>query len=504
MKISQKLILAFSILIMILLSEIILNQIITNRATETYDTLQLKINPAISILSKYESINKELNLLINNRINGGNEISTINRIKGIIEVELVYIKNELVLLKENVSTKDFDITLIEKIITDTDELILSSNKINDLLNSTKDYKSNLMIANDILNTKIVELYLSLERNIKQLNLNYTRAFEAYNSELTKNLNSISKIILITGIIGILLGLIITVQVTYTISEPIYKLKKAALRISKGRLDEKIIIKGQSELKELGDLFNNMSSALTKSFKEQEKQIEQIKLMNKELEQFVYVASHDLQEPLRTMSSYISLIAELHKDKLDDEALRFMKYVEDASIRMKTLIKDLLDYSRLGKEIKTKKVDCNKLVQNILLDFELIIKENNASIHIEKLPVVKGYEVELKQLFQNLISNGLKFRKKDVPPQIEIKVIDKPEYWLFSVADNGIGMNKKHFERVFVIFQRLHNKDDYKGTGIGLAVCKKVVEMHHGKIWIDSELNEGTTFYFTIFKKTKNL
>ncbi len=502
MKISQKLILAFSVLILILIVEIILNQTITNKATRTYDTLQSKINPVINVLANYESINKELNLLISNRINGADEVDTKNRINGIIEVELTYLKTELFLFKEDLPQEDTSKSLIEKIIMNTDSLISSSKSVNTLLNSSINYQSNLKIANDIWENKIRVLYLTINREVGQLSLKYNRSSKRYNIELSNSLNEISKIILITGILGIILGLIITFQVIHSVSEPITKLKNAAFRISQGELNEQIHIKGKNELAELGNSFNDMSAALKNSFEDQETQINQIKTINKELEQFVYVASHDLQEPLRTMSSYIGLIVELYKDKLDSDGIKYMNYVEDASLRMKTLIKELLDYSRIGKELKITKVDCNKVVNEILMDFELVINEKNASFQIDKLPIINACDIELKQLFQNLINNGIKFNKKDTPPQIDIKVKEEKKYWQFSVRDNGIGMEKKYFERVFVIFQRLHNRKDYEGTGIGLAVCKKIVDLHNGEIWLESETNKGSTFYFTIFKKIK--
>src|SRR5690554_2905491 len=200
-----------------------------------------------------------------------------------------------------------------------------------------------------------------------------------------------------------------------------------------------------------------------------------------------------------MSSYVGLIKEMYTDQLDDNAIKYMTHVEAASLRMKTLIKDLLDYSKIGKEKTIVSVDLNKVVGDILTDHELIIKDSNATVDVDPLPTINGLEVELKQLFQNLINNGLKFRKEGTAPHIKVKVEEQSDYWLFSVKDNGIGMEKKYFERVFVIFQRLHNRNDYQGTGIGLSICKKIVDMHNGKIWIESEVNQGTTFYFTILK-----
>ncbi|MBJ7881828.1 sensor histidine kinase [Gelidibacter salicanalis] len=502
MKIRHRLILAFGVLILVLLVEIILNQVITNRATQTYGTVQSKINPVINVINHYESIHKELNLLTSNRVNGDNKISSINRLNGIVEVELTYIEEELAVLKKELPEKSVDRLLLEKLIIDTEKLISTTIRLNNLLNNKKEYISNLELARTIHDNTILKLNSSIDKGIDHLNLNYKRAFEAYSIELANNLKSVSKIILITGISGILLALIVSVQIIYSISAPIYNLKKAALKMSRGHLDERIHIKGNNELAELGNSFNNMSIALKKSFNEQEKQIVEIKSVNKELEQFVYVASHDLQEPLRTMSSYVGLIKDLYIGQLDDKAVKYMTHVEDASLRMKTLIKDLLDYSKIGKEKTVTGVNLNTIAANILLDLELIIKDTNASVKFDNLPTVNGLELELKQLFQNLINNGLKFRKADTAPLIEITVEEQSKYWLFAVKDNGIGMDKQYFERVFVIFQRLHNRNDYHGTGIGLSICKKIVDMHKGKIWIESEVDQGSTFYFTIFKKLK--
>ena len=499
MKISHKLILAFTVLIVILTAEIILNQVITNRATKTYETLQSEINPTLSVLKHYESINKEFTLLLNNRVNGDDRISSINRIRGIIDVELAYLEAELKSIKESIPIESPDRLLIEELITDTEKLISISEKLKLLFKNSRNQQDLLNTAKGIYQSDILVLHASIDKNINQLNVNYKREFEAYNNELAKNLKNVSNIILLTGTFGIILALIITFQITYSISDPIFKLKKAALKMSKGNLDERVQITGDNELAELGKHFNHMANALKKSFNEQENQIEEIKSVNKELEQFVYVASHDLQEPLRTMSSYVGLIRELYIDKLDDNASKYMSHVEDASLRMKTLIKDLLDYSKIGKEKTVTTVDLNQIVKDILTDHELIIKDSNATVDYDVLPTVNGLEVELKQLFQNLINNGLKFRKEGTDPHVQIQVEDQGEYWQFSVKDNGIGMDKKFHERVFIIFQRLHNRNDYQGTGIGLSICKKIVDMHKGEIWIESEVNQGSTFYFTIFK-----
>jgi PAS domain S-box-containing protein len=230
--------------------------------------------------------------------------------------------------------------------------------------------------------------------------------------------------------------------------------------------------------------------------------EDLKRKNTELEQFAYVASHDLQEPLRTVSGFVELLKRHYKDHADENVTRYINYITDASDRMRRLVQDLLDYSRLGRQRILEPVDCNLVTQEVLSDLTMSIQESQAVINIEPLPVISGYATEIKQLFQNLLSNSLKFRKPGIPPVISISVTPKEEYWQFQVTDNGIGIEEKYWERVFVIFQRLHTKNEYAGTGIGLAHCKKITELHNGRIWIDSTPGNGSTFYFTIRKRNR--
>ena len=221
--------------------------------------------------------------------------------------------------------------------------------------------------------------------------------------------------------------------------------------------------------------------------------------NKELEQFAYVASHDLQEPLRMVSSFLQLLEKKYKAQLDDTAHQYIHFAVDGSERMKTLINDLLKFSRVGTTVEeNSEVDCNLLLKNVIKVYEQKINENEAKIRVHELPVIKGNKSQLEQLFQNLVGNALKYRGKDAPC-IEIGANDEGSGWVFHVKDNGIGIEKKFYDKVFVIFQRLHGKNEYGGTGIGLAICKKIVERHGGKIWIESEPGNGTTFYFSFPK-----
>ncbi|MEP6677054.1 MAG: PAS domain-containing protein [Ferruginibacter sp.] len=226
---------------------------------------------------------------------------------------------------------------------------------------------------------------------------------------------------------------------------------------------------------------------------------QLELKNKELEQFAYVASHDLQEPLRTTSSFVDLLKRQYYGKLDDKADTYLTYIEQSSARMKVLIKDLLEYSRIGRKAELEQVDCNKLVQHVLADLDAAIKETGAKITSAQLPILYAYPTELKLLFQNLVMNAIKFRKKETLPEINISIARINENWQFSIRDHGIGIDDQYKERIFIIFQRLHTRTEYEGSGIGLAHCKKIVELHNGNIWIESALGDGTTFHFTLPK-----
>lgn len=220
-------------------------------------------------------------------------------------------------------------------------------------------------------------------------------------------------------------------------------------------------------------------------------------MNRELEQFAFVASHDLQEPLRSLISFTGLLKDDFKDKLDQNGEKYIEFILQSSKRMQELVKALLDYSRIGKERELVQIDCNILLQDVFTDMNLSISESKAMIKSNNLPVLKGFKVELRQLFQNLISNAIKFRKKDSIPEISISAKKQGEDWLFSVEDNGIGINPDDAYKIFIIFKRLHNRNEYEGTGIGLSHCKKIVELHGGHIWVVSKPGEGSTFYFTI-------
>jgi PAS domain S-box-containing protein len=221
--------------------------------------------------------------------------------------------------------------------------------------------------------------------------------------------------------------------------------------------------------------------------------------NKELEQFAYVASHDLQEPLRMVASFTQLLAKRYKDKLDADANEFIGYAVDGANRMQKMINDLLSYSRVGTRGKPfEAVGCTAILNQALTNLRMVIEETGAMITQDPLPTVMGEESQLVQLFQNLIDNAIKFRREE-PPRIHISAEDRGNDWFFSIKDNGIGIDPQYNERIFIIFQRLHRREEYPGTGIGLTICKKIVERHGGRVWVDSQPGNGSTFYFTIPK-----
>jgi len=232
-------------------------------------------------------------------------------------------------------------------------------------------------------------------------------------------------------------------------------------------------------------------------REERAMITQLEQKNKELEQFAYVASHDLQEPLETVSSFVGVLQKKYAGKLDEKGDTYIGFIVQAAKRMQTLVRNVLEYSRIGKSNVKEPVDCNKLIREVITDLDASIQASQATVTAHELPVVNGNSIELKQLFQNLISNAIKFRKADVAPVVEISAAKEDGSWKFAVSDNGIGIDEKFYDRIFVIFQRLHNRSQYEGTGIGLSLGRKIVESHGGKIWVTSKPGEGSTFYFTI-------
>ena len=228
-----------------------------------------------------------------------------------------------------------------------------------------------------------------------------------------------------------------------------------------------------------------------------RKVEELARSNRDLEQFAYVASHDLQEPLRMVATYTQLLGERYRGKLDEKADKYIAYAVDGALRMQTLINDLLIYSRVGRQrAEPQSVDCATIVDRAVRNLQTIMNEQGAVLKLENLPVLFVETPPLVQVFQNLISNAIKFHGPE-PPRIEIRAEKKNDQWVFSVADNGIGIDPEHAEDVFVIFKRLHSRAEYPGSGIGLAICKKIIDQMGGSIWVESQPGHGSTFKFTL-------
>ncbi len=229
-----------------------------------------------------------------------------------------------------------------------------------------------------------------------------------------------------------------------------------------------------------------------------KSAEELKRSNAELEQFAYVASHDLQEPLRMIAGFLQLLEQRNKEQLDEKAKTYIDHAVNGATRMSQLINDMLEYSRVKhKSVRPVTVDLNKCLDSATANLQRRIQESGAVIRREDLPKVNGDPTQLSQLFQNLLGNAIKFQRKGVSPEVQISFRRDGSLWLFSVRDNGIGIGEEYYEKIFLIFQRLHGQKEYPGTGVGLSICKKIVEQHGGEIWVESTPESGSIFCFTL-------
>ena len=324
-------------------------------------------------------------------------------------------------------------------------------------------------------------------------------------------------LLVTGlaIVAAVLMVIVSFLVSRNVLRPIEVLHKGTEIIGTGDLDHTIEYSAKDEIGELAVAFNAMTGALRQSKGELEElnrelerrvqrrtaQLERsnanLERSNIELQQFAYVASHDLKEPLRMVSSYCQLLERRYKGRLDEEADTFIHFAVDGAHRMAVLINDLLAYSRVETRSQSfESIDCEKVLEIAETNLKSSIEESSTTVTHDPLPRVMGDGSQLMQVFQNLIGNAIKFRR-DESPEVHVSARQDGREWTFCVRDNGIGIDHEHRDRIFQIFKRLHNREKYPGTGIGLAVCRKVVERHGGRIWVESETDQGSSFYFSM-------
>ena len=295
-----------------------------------------------------------------------------------------------------------------------------------------------------------------------------------------------------------------IQGTETLIRDITSIKKAEIEIQKRLEKERQLTEELSsaneELQAISEEVLTSNDELKHAQNNLRQLVSELKMSNKELEQFAYVASHDLQEPLRMITSFTQLLEKRYKGQLDSDADDYISFVVDGAHRMKDLIDDLLEFSRLNTEVREFELVIMEIaLEDVLRNLKPTLRESNAHITHDYLPNVMGDHVQIIQLLQNLIGNAIKFKGNN-PPSIHISAQDKDTTWLFSINDKGIGIDQNHQKQIFSIFKRLHTREEYPGTGIGLSISKRIIENHGGQIWVESELGKGSTFYFTIPKR----
>ena len=313
-----------------------------------------------------------------------------------------------------------------------------------------------------------------------------------------------KVIVWTTILMMSIFLINLYLLEKSVVNPLRRISEGAQIVGDGNLGYSVDANSSDEVGQLAAAFNKMSRNLKKTHDSLEMEIRERKhteqellRSNAELQQFAYVASHDLQEPLRNVANCVQILKEEYRNKLDADADQLIHYAVDSVVRMKALISDLLLFSRVGtRSQQFEETNCEEVLEETLTSMRSSIAETGAVITHDPLPTIPADGTQLLQVFQNLVANAIKFRR-DEPPKVHISAVKNGSEWVFSLKDNGIGIESRHFERILVIFQRLHNRTEYDGSGMGLAIVKKIVERHQGKVWVESEVGVGSTFYFTI-------
>ncbi|MFD4127335.1 ATP-binding protein [Streptomyces globisporus] len=314
------------------------------------------------------------------------------------------------------------------------------------------------------------------------------------------------------VVGILLGVLVLTIVALSVllhrvvGVPLNRLRAASEAVRSGSFDNRIEIKGPSDVQDVAGAVENMRQRLSDELAEAQKredllagQTQELRRSNSELEQFAYVASHDLQEPLRKVASFCQLLEKRYGTELDDRGKQYIAFAVDGAKRMQVLINDLLTFSRVGRVQESwKPVDLGRSLDRAMGNLAAAVEESGAVVERpEELPELVGDATALTMVWQNLVGNAVKFRHPDRPPRITVDCEREDENWHLTVSDNGIGIAPEFADKVFVIFQRLHGRDEYDGTGIGLALCRKIIEFHGGRIWLEPEPGEGTRIHFTL-------
>ncbi|MEV0195451.1 ATP-binding protein [Nonomuraea sp. NPDC050691] len=317
-------------------------------------------------------------------------------------------------------------------------------------------------------------------------------------EVEVHLSRLYVALVVLLLIALVAGVVLALVVRYVVLRPIARLGEQVRRVAAGDFDHRPNIDHPAELAELSGHVDAMRERIVAAWRRAEDQAAELRRSNGELEQFAYVASHDLQEPLRKIASFTQMLDQRYGDRLDERAKQYIHYAVDGARRMQLLINDLLDFSRVGRVSGERApVDTGAALSTALDNLSATLEDAGASVTAGPLPRVLGNRLQLTQLFQNLIENAVKFRSDD-PPRVRIEAGRRDDMWEFACSDNGIGIEGKYADRIFLIFQRLHPRDVYPGTGIGLALCRKIVEYHGGRLWLDDDApGPGATFRWTL-------
>ncbi len=535
--IKQRIYLGFFVLV----SLFVVNAIVTNMTLNTQRKssvyLSETVNPSLEALGEFRSILLQSKMYTTNWVFLRYGQDDKNRLRKLHEVDYPVLKQKISRLSLYWTAPGGSDSL-QKLFESFDELLVIEKKIMHSLERFSDYDDPVtkLEAESKIEEEILPRTTSLINTLSGLYNKGLTVREKQNTMLKSSTARLRLSIIVLAIVITCTAIFLSIYMTKIIIAPIKRMSSIVNDMGRGIIRK---INYQVNGNEVGDMvrsINNLSDKLqaTANFAEEvgkrnfkapykplssedtlgksllsmrdnlkkgelalSVQNKELETKNKELEQFAYVASHDLQEPLRTISGFVELFQKRYRGNLDENADKYLDYIVSSSSRMKILITDLLEYSRIGRNREIESVDCNKALMEVLLDLDATIKETRADIRSEHLPVVMGYSMEVKQLFQNLITNAIKFRKKDVDPSIRISVTREKDCFHFAIADNGIGIAKEHHERIFIIFQRLHNRTEYEGSGIGLSHCKKIIDLHKGRVWLESEPGEGTTFNFTL-------
>ena len=333
---------------------------------------------------------------------------------------------------------------------------------------------------DILRVRLKNIFAGSEQRRTALRLE--------NGQFTQLVVVLPLVVLVLVLIGFFL---LRLGLLRFVLEPVEHLRVATASLAAGEVAVRVHIQSDDELGELARTLNRSAEIL------KERNVDLLR-SNRELEQFAYVASHDLQEPLRMVSSYTQLLKKRYAGQLDAKADQYIEFAVDGANRMQRLIQDLLAFSRVGTHpLELTDTDLNTVLAEVVQNLKLALEDSGGEVVVQNLPQVCADRGQVSRVLQNLVGNGLKFQREGVAPVVQISARAAGSMWEISVKDNGIGIEPGYFERIFIIFQRLHTKEQYSGSGIGLAVVKKIIERHGGKLWVESSSGEGSTFHFTL-------